>query len=205
MRNYLIIIGLFFLSLINAAQDHERFSTADVRIKTSDELIWEGQRYNMSETPLASFPKYRSIYYKIPGINVEDSTWITDDKYPVAPDKKYSVIWKVVDSMLYVSDLYFFTLEDPSKDLELFWVVDINDRFRTIEKLTGQQFDKSNMAASVKPESPYGVLPAYWYTGDIFIKKKLTDKKNEYNAWQNYPVARLSFMSGKLIDIHGFE
>lgn len=175
-------------------------------VTTSDELEWDGLRYNMSETPLTAFPKYkRGIFRQVPG-DLSHS-WRTRARFPVVQDKHYSVVWKLVDSMLYVADLDFYTLRDPENDLGLFWVVDTDDRFRTLEKLTGERFEKNGAAASAESYGPFGRLPATWFSGGIYIKESLDKRtpKADYGPWRTYPVRKLTFENGRLVRVEDVD
>ena len=174
-------------------------------VRTSDELEWNGLRYNMSETPLAAFPKYKDIFRQVPADR--SHSWRTCTRFPVVQDKHYSVVWKLVDSTLYIDDLDFYTLRDPENDLGLFWPVDTDDRFRTLEKLTGERFEKNDAAASAESSGPFGRLPATWFSGEIYIKKRLDKRtpKADYGLWRTYPVRKLTFEKGRLLRVEDVD
>ena len=169
------------------------------RVLTSDEMLWDGRWYNMSRSPLqGEFPKFTAIYSDLPGPG--RNNWENVPRYPVVQDKGFSALWQVADSSLYLVDLDFYTLEDPKNDLELFWELNVDDRFRTIEKLTGRRFVRDGLPAGLAPGSDYGALPATWFSGAIYIKKRL-DKRNpkaDYGPWRRYPVRKLTFENGRL-------
>lgn len=172
------------------------------RILTSDEMLWNGQWYNMSRCPLqGEFPKLSAVYSDLPGPG--RNNWENVPYYPVVQDKCFSALWQVTDSMLYLVNLDFYTLKDPKNDLELFWELDTDDRFRTIEKLTGRRFVRDSLPAGLKSGSDYGALPATWFSGEIYIKK-LLDKRNpkaNYGPWRTYPVRKLTFEKGRLTKV----
>ena len=172
------------------------------RILTSDEMLWNGQWYNMSRCPLREeFPKLTAIYSDLPGPG--RNNWENVPRYPVVQDKGFSALWQVADSSLYLVDLDFYTLEDPKNDLELFWELDTDDRFRTIEKLTGRRFVRDGLPAGLTPGSDYGALPATWFSGGIYIKKSLDKRtpKADYDLWRTYPVRKLTFEKGRLTKV----
>ena len=165
-------------------------------------MLWNGQWYNMSRCPLrGEFPKLSAVYTDLPGPG--RNNWENVPRYPVVQDKGFSALWQVADSSLYLVDLDFYTLEDPKNDLELFWELDVDDRFRTIEKLTGRRFVRDSLPAGLKSGSDYGALPATWFSGEIYIKK-LLDKRNpkaDYGSWRTYPICKLTFEKGRLTKV----
>lgn len=191
-KSILTHIGCLFCLILHAGST----GVYDGRMTTSDELYWKGRHYYMNASPITCFSGFDSLYPQIPNPRGGLYAFYTE---PLAYDKNYSVIWKIHDDLLYVSNLDFFTVSVyQCKD---YFKPDENYGFTAIEKLTGKHFEPNNPAASVKPSSPYGVIPATWFSGKLYIKPYPDWDFTSFEEWLKMPVYELSFSSGRLTGV----
>lgn len=172
-----------------------------LEITTADKLYRNGKRHYMSVSPLAAFDGYLDLYPQVPNPLGYHESWDVTYGDRMAREKNYSVTWKIADGKLYLSDLYFFTLDIPEYDYKDYFKPDENARFTAIEKLTGKKFDRSSHVARIKPQSPYGVIPATWFSDTLYIMEQLDpfDIASPDNSGKPQ-VFRLVFSSGCLIN-----
>ena len=165
-------------------------------LTTSDELYWNGQRYYIDASPIGRFEDYVGLYPRIP-----DPPSGMEPLYdrPRVHDKNYSIRWKIADSMLYVCDVNFAAV-GPYEYRDYF-LPDGNARFGPLETLTGERFDRDAPAAEIAPVGPCGVLPARWYTGELYLKPCPDWEFTEYDRWIEMPVLRLTFDRGRVTEV----
>lgn len=115
-------------------------------------------------------------------------------------DKPYTARRTVVDDTLYLTSLFFFD-ESPSEDT--IRGVPAGDFYRTMEKFVGARFQRNEQTGNTyAPVSVYGVIPARWFSGSFDIREKRTVKNSPglTDWWEKFPVTRLTFRDGKLVD-----
>lgn len=175
------------------------FSQTRTIIRSCDELFWNGKSYFISKSPIEEFPRFREFFRDIPMESSVDRIQFFEIGVE-RRDKNYSIQWKLVDSTLYLSDIYFYTLKDPKKDLLLFFT-DENEPYQRMEKYIDRKFDRRNSVGRLKPISTYGVIPATWFSGSFLIKTPFPSGNLTFDNWMHSPFTELTFSSGKLIKV----
>ena len=191
MRNIYILFSLLVLSVY-----------AEKARASSDELFWNGVRYFIWNTPLATVRNHHDyivLFSNLPRRKIRES--FETPNYPPFFDKNYTVIWKLADSTLYIGDLHFFTLRNPKKDLPLFFITDENEPYRRMERFTGGRFIRDTEISSIEPVSPFGVMPATWFSGYIIVREYPDLEKIRYEKWLHAPTRKLIFRQGRLVGI----
>ena len=168
-------------------------------VHTSDELYWEGERYVISDSPLACFEGYRSIFPQMPPLKTHILGNPILESPPTVQDKNYEAIWKIVDNRLYLSDIKFNSINryDYSKYLK----PDENVRFTIVERLTKKQFNRHEDASAQKPVSPYGTMAATRFSDTLVIKSYPDWVLTDYDTWVKTSDTQLIFKDGKIISI----
>ena len=190
------ILTLLLCAVFPAISSYSQVSTI---IRSCDELFWNDKAECLSKSPIEGFPRFREFFREIPMEKGDD--WIKFFEIDSdRRDKNYSIQWKLIDSTLYLNDIYFYTLKDPKKDLPLFFV-DENEPYRRMEKYINQKFDQRSPVGRVKPISTYGVIAATWFSGSILIKAPFPSGNITFDKWLHYPFIKLTFLSGKLTEV----
>ena len=154
---------------------------------TTDVLLWEGEEYMCSKSPLSEFKDYKTIFGSVTSLTSENH----DPESPFDLDKNYKAKWIIKDGYLY---LYDVEILDGSEEY--------TNKQSTIEKLTNLSFQKD---PNVFHEYPEGVLLASWFSDTIYIKRKPRIEETYCDCMYRCEVfSELIFEEGRLVR-EGFE
>lgn len=146
--------------------------------ETMDDILWNDTLFMCNNSPISVFYRYRDVF--------SDGTDIEIFMLgPKSPDKNYTVIWTLVDGILYLYDIEFNHYE---YDMETF-----QTRFQVVEQLIGAKMQDI-------PSTDKQGIPATWYNGTLFFKRYAAE--NESYAMCPYdcePFYRMDFENGKVI------
>ena len=149
---------------------------------TTDVILWEGEEYMCSESPLSEFKDYKTIFGNISSLTSEKHDFAS----PFDLDKNYRAKWIIKDGYLYLYDIEI--LDGSEKFIK---------KQSMIEKLTKRTFEKDS---NVFHEYPEGVLLASWFSDTLYIKRKPRPGESYCDCiyrCEEFP--RLHFESGRLV------
>jgi hypothetical protein len=191
MRKYGYILFLFLLmkslnAFVEARQpakdkDFMRIAKTNDLLYISDSIV-----YLMSKSPLEAFPGYKDVYasYKLNNYAFWHMPYgIEVGRHPAAAT--YQVIWCLRDSILYLSDIFFYNVEFCKYKS----VFPNNEQYKLMEELTEVKFDKTQSPLSGNPfrhRNTIGMMPATWSNDTILIKLSRGQDTKGKGQWQIY-------------------
>lgn len=220
---YCNIVLFIFISFITQAQSWLKIPNSNDFYPfgggTNDYLFIKGEAYMMSESPLAIFKGYESIYEI-----TDEIKYTISYEIPISQDKDYIIYWAIgSDSIIYLCDTEIWDEEEFNQKvwmnfneyINLFdienlrlnksWQLYINPskymRHIPVEKLTGQKFRESvcfnKYITSIPPINSNGVLPAIWYSDTLYVKQRHDAVEKLHD-----PYCQLIIKKGKVVNVN---
>ncbi|MGL6179606.1 MAG: hypothetical protein ACRC13_10460 [Tannerellaceae bacterium] len=180
-----VIVLLCLSSLFSFAQRNN----TPIVFGCPDYIYYENDKYLLDKSFLSSFENYKQLY---PDLQVKEIQ-SDDSRMGMLQGQFFSPIWLIESSQLYMIGLSFFQDYDTGIPRK---------RFRVIEELTGEKFEKKNLETLVKEitngNGADGVLHASWVTGTFYMKK-VRKPGQSYKNWEKEPILKLTIKGGKVI------
>ena len=200
-----IVVILLLIGNLNAlvkAQSIDKKYYVFLRnAKTSDLLyLNDSIPYLMNRSPLEVFPKYKNLYDSYKEIIPVELKFEFGTQIPPFNHTTYQVMWYLKDSVLYLSDINFYSLSICTYKS----VFPDNEQYELMEKLTKVKIDKTKRPLSSDPfrhTNTIGMIPSNW-SNDTLLIKRARDSFEDIEKWLlSTPVEVLVFKNGKLISI----
>lgn len=202
----IFLLGFFLLNPIcnyrlvaQSEKDNKPFSGSFMNYAKTSDILYidkDSTYFLMDKSPLEKFSNYKKIY---------DAFDLTVFKHihqmygtGISPDEttKYHVIWHLNDSLLYMSGINPYIVNNKVED-----IFPNNEQYKLMEKLTGVRFD-TEYDRSKLPQISYspGIMPATWFSDTIIVKQS-AEYPGDIDKWRKTPCRELIFQNGKLISI----
>ncbi len=190
-----------FNALIKAQAIDKKYYVFLRNAKTSDLLyLNDSISYLMNQSPLRVFSKYKNLYDSYKEITFVRLKHELGSEIPPSDHTTYQVIWYLKDSVLYLSDIKFYSL----RICDYKSVFPNNEQYKLMEKLTKVKIDKTKRPLSSDPfrhTNTIGMIPANWFNDTLLIKRA-RDSFEDIEKWLlSTPLEELVFKNGKLISI----
>lgn len=194
---FIILLALSLNSFVYAQSIDKKYYEFMRTAKTPDLLyVNDSTIYLMNKSPLEIFPKYKELYDSFKEIvAVELKMEFGTEVHPF--NNTYQVIWHLKDNMLYLSDIYFYSL--ASHDYTS--IFPNNEHYKLMEKLTKVNFDTTKSPLSSDPyrcRNTIDMMPATW-SNDTLLIKRARKSFEDIDKWIVTPCEELIFKNGKLM------
>ena len=168
--------------------------------KTSDLLyINDSIVYLMNKSPLETFSGYKDLYNSYKEIVLIELKMELGGEIPPFNNTRYQVIWCLRDSILYLSDIKFYSVRNCDYKV----LFPDNEQYKLMEKLTKVDFDRTKHPLSGDPfrhRNTIGMMPAIW-SNDTLLIKRSRESFEDIDKWIETPCEELIFKNGKLISM----
>lgn len=151
----------------------------------------------MSKSPLEAFPRYRNLYDSYKEITFVELKMEFGTEILPYDNTTYQVIWCLRDSVLYLSDIKFYSIYNHEYKL----IFPNNEQYGLMTKLTKESFDTAKTPLSSNPyrhRNTIGMVPAKW-SDDTILIKRARKSFEDIDKWFETPCEKLIFKNGKLI------
>ena len=183
----LVILFVSYAFQTVFAQDESYYKNGFYTSFTLDELVWKDSLCFISRSPIRYLEGYKTLFSSI-----EDEL-LEIQFFPTFEDKKYSLLWIIADSTLFLSGVkYFPYIVDEKKKQQ--WIIRSRD---TLEAFTYCRFVKKPL-----PVSPLyaeivakGVMEATWFTGSFYVMPE----EIYWSKKENKHFYLMTFEKGKLV------
>lgn len=204
MKKYCYILFILLLvfssnSFVYAQSINKKYYEFIRNAKTPDVLyVNDSIVYLINKSPLDAFPGYKSLYSRYKEIaTVELKVEFGTEIHPFN-NTTYQVIWCLKDNMLYLSDIYFYSIANH----DYASIFPNNEQFKLMKKLTKVDFDTTKPPLTSDPfkhSNTIGMMPATWFNDTLFIKRARKSFEDIEKWLLSTPSEELIFENGKLI------
>lgn len=178
---------------VNATVSHKDSCLNFISIsKTPDYIYIDSTIYMMHKSPLEYFKGYKNLYNEYSQVQAVEQKIIYGQSVP-SGDNKYQCSWYIIDDMLYLGNISFYTIDINEMEL----IFPNNNHYKMMENLTGISFNKSHIPMSIYSSFDFGVMPVTWFS-DTLLLKEVRSYDEDITSWDNMPCKELTFIKGKL-------
>jgi|GEM_PF-2779580 hypothetical protein len=205
MRKISCVLFIFLLinnlsNFIKAQSRDKKYYEFMHNAKTPDLLyLNDSITYLMNKSPLEIFSGYKNLYDSYQEIVMVELKMEFGTEIHPFDNASYQVIWCLRDSILYLSDIKFYSINIHDYKS----IFPNNEQYKLMEKLTKVDFDTTKPPLSSDPfrhRNTIGMMAARWLNDTLLIKKS-RESFEDIDKWIETPCEELIFKNGKLISM----
>lgn len=206
MRKFNFIIVIFLLvfnsnAYIRSQSVDKKYYEFLRNAKTPDLLyLNDTVAYLMNKPPLEIFPGYKNLYNSYKEVKpVKLKIEFGSEIHPFN-NTLYQVIWCLQDSMLYLTDIKFYSISICDYKS----VFPNNEQYKLMERLTKVNIDKTKRPLSNDPyrhTNTLGMIPTTWSNDTLLIKRAKKSFEDPKKWLLSTPSEEIIFRNGKLVSI----